>query len=79
MATQMSGRGRGGRKPKGNRAAISCRVPADQKPVLEEAARSAGMPLGDYVAVILARHHDLPIPNYLQPATKGQEELPIGA
>jgi hypothetical protein len=76
MATQMN---RGGRKPKGNRTAISCRVPADQKPLFEEAAREAGMPLGDYVAVILAEHHGFPVPDYLLPQSKGQEELPISA
>ncbi|WP_203338640.1 hypothetical protein [Nocardioides limicola] len=70
---------RGGRKPKGNRAAISCRVPSDQKPLFEEAARAAGMPLGDYVAVILAEHHGFPVPEYLLPRNKGQAELPIGA
>lgn len=68
-----------GRKPKGNRSAISCRVPADQKPVLEEAARRRGMFLGDYVAMILAEHHDLPVPDYLLPQNKGQEALPISA
>ena len=76
---EAASRGRGGRKPQGNRAPISCRVPADQKPVLEAAASQAGMFLGDYVAMILAQHHDLPVPDYLLPQNKGQESLPISA
>lgn len=67
-----------GRKPKGRRIQISAKVPADQKPLLEEAARVAGMPLCDYVAVVLAKHHGYEMPTYLD-SHRGQEELPLGA
>lgn len=78
MAATAS-RGRGGRKPKGKRAQVTLRIPEDQKPVFEAAAREAGMFLGDYVALVLAQHHDLPAPDYLFPRDKGQEALAISA
>lgn len=70
---------RRGRKAKGNRAAISAQVPADQKPLFEEAAREAGLPLTDYIALALARYHGFPDPDYLCPKDKQQVELPISA
>lgn len=77
MATSI--KKRVGRKPKGDREAISCRVPSDHKPTYEDHAREAGMPLGDYVAVILAEHHGLPVPSYMRPANAEQGTLPISA
>lgn len=62
-----------GRRPKGDRYQITCRVPVDYQPVLEKAAADAGLAMSDYVAVVLAKHHDLSIPSYTQ------ETLPIGA
>lgn len=67
-----------GRKPKGVREQIGVRVPVDQKAFYEQAARDAGLPLGDYVAIILAEHHQLDIPSYLT-ESKNQERLPISA
>lgn len=71
-------RAKRGRKPKGVREQIGVRVPVEQKALYEEAARAAGLPLGDYVAIILAQHHDLDLPSYLL-ENKNQEQLPISA
>lgn len=70
---------RRGRRPKGRRAAFTVKVPEDQKPLLEEKARAAGLPLCDYVAVILAQHHGYDAPSYLDTAHGGHPELPISA
>lgn len=74
----LSGRRKPGPVPKGDRSQFTIRVPADHRPVLEKAAKEAGLPLGDYVAVVLAAKHDLPIPAYVN-RDKGQEALPISA
>lgn len=69
-----------GRKPKGKRSAVTVRVPEDQKPLLEAQARKAGLPLGDYIAKILAEHHEYPVPGYLtQHQEKGQPQLQFSA
>ena len=75
MATQT----KRGRKPKGQREAISAKVPTDHKPIYEEAADAAGIPLCDYVAVVMAKHHGLPAPTYLEVVDKRHPELPLGA
>lgn len=81
-----------GRKPKGQRAQILVRTPTAQRPVFDEAAKQANLPLGDYVAVVLAIAHGLPIPDYIEESQVEQikrareqdlkhlqEELPISA
>lgn len=68
-----------GRKPKGQREQISAKVPSSHKPLLERAAAEHGMPLCDYVAVVLAEHHGLEIPSYLIPSDKEHPKLPISA
>lgn len=67
-----------GRKPKGAREQISAKVPTEHKPLLELEAMKAGLPLCDYVAVVLAEAHGWPTPGYVNKGA-GQEELPIGA
>jgi hypothetical protein len=74
----MEKRSKGGRRPKGVRSQITCRVPADHKPVLEDAAREAGLPLSDYVAVVLAEKHNLSMPSYTE-ENKLQQRLPLSA
>lgn len=74
----MSGRRKPGPQPKGDRSAFTVRIPKDHRPVVEQAARDAGMSLGDYVAVVLAKQHNLPEPEYTT-RNKAQEALPIGA
>jgi hypothetical protein len=54
------------------------RVPRDHRVVYEQAARSAGIPLGDYIALSLAQAHELAEPDYVHRNT-GQEELPLPA
>lgn len=54
-----------GRKPKGNRAAVSTKVPAEYKPILEAEAARRGMPMCDLMAVLAAEALGLPEPTYL--------------
>jgi hypothetical protein len=73
----MEKRSKGGRRPKGFvRSQITCRVPANHKPVLEDAARKAGLPLSDYVALVLAEKHDLSMPTEEDAM---QQKLPLTA
>lgn len=67
-----------GRPRKGNRIQISIKVPADQKALLEDAARAEGLPLTDYVATLIAQAKGWPPPAWLE-RDKAQEALPIGA
>ena len=64
-----------GPKPKGL-AQITLRVPADHRPCYEAAARDAGLPLSDYIALVLAQAHELPEPAYLR-RNRDQGELPL--
>ncbi len=65
MATrQPSGRGPG-RPPKGNRQPLLGKVPTEQKVIYQSAAQQAGLDLVDYVAVVMAYAHRLPMPDYL--------------
>ncbi len=68
-----------GRKPKGQRVQISAKVPTEHKPLLEQAALEAGMPLCDFVATVLAQSLGLSVPTYLEPNNKDHPELPISA
>ncbi|HEX2805234.1 MAG TPA: hypothetical protein VHN80_03590 [Kineosporiaceae bacterium] len=46
----------------------------------EQAAATAGLPLSDYVAIVLARAHELDEPDYVQrERDRHQVELPLGA
>lgn len=54
------------------------RVPRDHRAVYERAAAEAGIPLGDYVALMLARAHELAEPEYVH-RNRDQVELPLGA
>lgn len=55
---------------------ITARVPAAHRDAYEAAARQASLPLGDYVALMLAKAHDLPEPEYVR-QNKNQPELEI--
>lgn len=57
-----------GTRPKGARGAITVRVPAEQKAVYEEAAKQAGLPAGDYIALVMAERHGLALPAYISEA-----------
>jgi hypothetical protein len=72
-----------GRKAKGVRSQITLRVPAKHRELYAHAARTAGMALSDYLAMVLAKAHHLPVPA-VEPAASGeavqetaQEELPL--
>ncbi len=70
----MAAAKRGGRRPKGDREPMHTRVPRDHKGVYEAAAEAEGLPLGDYVALQMARLHGLDEPDYLHPH-QGQQAL----
>jgi hypothetical protein len=67
-----------GQQPKGDRAAITARVPRSHYERYVAEARSAGLSLSDYITVVLAEHFELAVPDYVH-RTRGQEELPISA
>jgi len=61
----MESRRKPGTRPKGDRRAITVRVPADQWEVFDQARKRAGYDsLSDYVTAILAEEHGLEIPDY---------------
>lgn len=70
---------RPGPDPKGDRSQITARMPRDHRAVYEQEAIKAGLPLGDYLALRLARAHGLDDPGYLVPKLRGMEALPLGA
>lgn len=72
----MAGR-RPGPDVKGDRSQFTTRMPRDHRAVYEWAARQAGLPLGDYLALQLARAHGLDDPDYLAPTL--MDALPMGA
>jgi len=79
----MADRRKPGPKPRGIREPISARVPVDHKRLYEELAERMGIPLTDYVALVMARAHKLGDPDYIKlPRTTGapvQEELRMSA
>lgn len=54
------------------------RVPKKHRVVYEQLAEQDGLPLGDYIAKVLARAHELDEPDYLS-RNRTQTELPLGA
>jgi hypothetical protein len=47
--------------------------------VYEQAAAEKGLPLSDYIGVLLAHAHDLEEPAYVHRQQRSQAELPLGA
>lgn len=69
-----------GRKPKGDRHPMLVRVPKEHHALYAAAAKQAGMPLGDFLAVVLAERFDLDVPSYVdRDKNRNQRELPISA
>lgn len=69
-----------GRPTKGPRSAVMARMPVPHREVYEQEAAKAGLPLGDYVALCMARMHELNDPEYIhRDLQRNQEALPIGA
>lgn len=67
-----------GRPGKGDRIPTMSRLPRGHRAVYEAAARAADVPLGDYIALMLARAHELEEPEYIH-RNRDQAELPLGA
>lgn len=73
---RMQSRRKPGTRPKGERRAITVRVPAGDWSVYETASRAAGFDnLSDYVNAILAQHHDIAVPGWMQKPHPQQEVL----
>lgn len=71
---------RPGPRAKGDRSPLHVRVPKVHRAVYEKAALAAGMPLGDYVAIMLARAHELDEPDYVhRNQDPNQVALPLPA
>lgn len=73
----MAGR-RPGTPPKGDRSAITVRVPRTHRELYEQTASEEGLPLSDYIGLLLARAHGLDDPEYVH-RNRAQAELPISA
>lgn len=63
----MAGPGKPGRRPKGKRYSHTVRFPEDHRDFYAKAAVDQGLPLGDYVALCMARLHELDEPEYINP------------
>lgn len=70
----MAGPGRPGRKPKGKRYSHTVRFPEDHRDFYAQAAADQGLPLGDYVALCMARLHDLAEPDYINPPLPSSDQ-----
>lgn len=66
---------RPGRKPRGERSAITVRLPVDHRSVYQNEADAQGLGLGDYIMLKLAESHDLEEPAYMQRDDPGQLRL----
>lgn len=63
----MEPRRKPGPRPKGARKAFTVRAPEDHHKIYEDAYKQAGYTsLSDYVAVLLADHHGLAVPPYVE-------------
>ncbi len=54
-----------GRPAKGDRAPATGRFPKNHLDLYKAQAAAAGLPLGDYLALVMARAHGLDEPGYL--------------
>lgn len=77
MARRKNPGGKPGNPGKGDRAAITVRVPLEHKSRYAAEAARLGMPISDYLALQMAKTHDLDTPTHLLP--KQDQQLPIGA
>lgn len=63
------------RRSKGDRTATTSRFPTDHFERYRAEARSQNLELSDYIALIMAKAHDLSLPAYLDEPKKPQEEV----
>ncbi len=54
------------REHKGKRGHINTRAPEAQHNKYKERAAELGLDLGDYSVLVLARAHELPVPEYIR-------------
>ena len=73
----MAHTARRGPVPKGRREVFTGRYPADHLDLYKARAAAAGLPLGDYLASVLASAHGLAEPEYLH-RSRNQPELLTG-
>lgn len=66
-----------GRPPKGDREGLTVRFPRTHLDTYRAQAAAAGLPVGDYVALVLARSTGLDEPAYLT-TNKDQPKLLAG-
>jgi|APEBP8051072661_1049379.scaffolds.fasta_scaffold04998_2 hypothetical protein len=72
----MESRAKPGTRPKGDRRAITVRVPRSQWAIFDGARKRAGyQSLSDYVTALLAEHHGLDVPDYARLDDPDQEAL----
>jgi len=72
----MANSGRRGRPSKGDRVQKTMRFPAEHYVVYQAAAAQAGMDFNAYINYVLARVHDLPIPDG-EPLYGDQVQIPF--
>lgn len=73
----MAATRRRGPVPKGNREAFTGRYPAEHLDLYKARALAAGLPLGDYLATVLATAHGLDEPDYVH-RNRNQPQLLTG-
>lgn len=62
-----------------NRVNLRVRIPEDIKAAVDQAAAESGLPITDYVALVLARRLGLPDPDYIVTSDAAMpEELDLG-
>lgn len=71
----MAGQGQIGRSNKGVRKPTMVRLPLTDHQEYVELAAKAGLPLGDYLALQLARAHGRPEPAYIERASREQMSM----
>lgn len=67
---------RTGRPPKGDRRPVTVRLPAAHFERYDQAAREQGLTLNDYLTVVLANRHELPLPDYVPTGGPPRESQP---
>ena len=70
--------GKPGPKPKGKRTQFVGRYPDDHLAVYKARAMAEGIPLGDYLARVMAQAHGLDEPPYLHRSRSQPELLETG-
>lgn len=74
---QTTGRRPRGPKPKGDRWKIPAAIPPERKTELEAAAKAQGLPVCDYIGLLVARSQGWPDPAFIRSHDRDQEVLPL--